>query len=81
MSNKYFITLGYCGPTDCCLCLTTPEGTKEYLIESLAWNLCSILATKAAGFANYPSHILEEPDKAICDYIFKMCDEDTRNVK
>jgi hypothetical protein len=35
--NNWVVGLGYCGPTDCCLTLTGSEGTKEYLIESIAW--------------------------------------------
>ncbi len=33
--GPYTISLGYCGPTDACLCLND----KEYLIESPAWIL------------------------------------------
>lgn len=33
------ISLGSCGPTDCCLVLHNGTKTKQYAIESDAWNI------------------------------------------
>lgn len=38
------ISLGYCGPTDYCLKLSDGlGGEKEYSIESLAWQILSVI--------------------------------------
>ena len=38
----YTVSLGHCKPTDCCLCLTWGNKTKQYGIESTAWELLSL---------------------------------------
>jgi len=49
-SPVYKISLGYCGPTDCCLALEyerKPGVFKEYKIESTSWRILSQILREA----------------------------------
>ena len=54
------ITLGHEGSQDCCLCLDD----KEYLIESLGWNMLAFVKDGTLDFKN------ERNLKIFLDYIY-----------
>lgn len=66
----FSIGLGYCGPTDACLCLINNREIKEYAIETTAWQLLSlfwdILNQKTCD--NFPQVLVE--------WIWNNCDPD-----
>ncbi len=59
MSN-WNIRLGYCGPIDCCLVLVRPDGqTKEYLIETYAWDILGKYWSMQAQSGRIPASVAQ----------------------
>lgn len=55
------VTLGYCGPTDCCLVLNHPDGrSKEYLTDSPSWKALDRYFDMERGFGIMPTQQAEE---------------------
>ncbi len=71
MTDSWRIELGYEGPTDCCLVLVYCDGKnrKEYLIESVAWQLLAIY---------WDAH--ELMDNRLASWIWYNRDEDLRGA-
>lgn len=75
MTPLWNISVGYCGPTDCCLVLRHPDGReKEYLIESDAWKALGVLRSTSEGWITVCSDWA-----AICQIIWDKQDKDMRS--
>lgn len=53
------ISLGFCGPTDCCLRLHKGDEVKQYAIESLAWKLLGLYWNANDNQNNIPKRLGE----------------------
>ena len=54
---SYKVTLGYCGPTDCCLILTRNQTeSRQYGIESDSWRVCSFVFHRCRDIELDSSH-------------------------
>ena len=73
-TKKYEISVGYEGPTDCCLILTDGVKKKEFLIESGPWHILdTLLRTPEQTRTNF-----EYWDEAVLEWIMVV---DTSNCE
>ncbi len=76
-SSFYTISVGYCGPSDCCLVLSFQGNSKQYGIESTAWRILDAFwvdKSADAYFVRMSSHTLEG---RILSVVWNDLDDDT----